>query len=282
MRRWKSKEGMRAVFREHGIPCTEGEPYAGAAKARAFAKRHGFPLVFKPEIGVGAAGAFRVNDDEELNAALEKGGLEGYVVEKFETGRLTTYDGLTDRDGRVVFSTSHLYSAGIMDIVNNKLPMHYYNRREFPDGMEEFGNRIVRAFDLRERFFHIELFDLGDGKYRALEVNFRPPGGFTTDLMNYSADVDVYKLWAEIVATGSAPEQWKFDRAYHACHVSRRDGVSYKYSHEEALKRLGDALVLYRRMPDAFAGAMGNHMYLLRTPDFAELKKLIAVVEART
>ena len=42
-----------------------------------------------------------------------------------------------------------------------------------------------------ERFFHAEFFELADGSHVALEINLRPPGGFTLDMMNYACDVDL-------------------------------------------------------------------------------------------
>ena len=44
-------------------------------------------------------------------------------------------------------------------------------------GLEEYGKRMVSAFNVKERFFHFELFNTEEG-YKALEVNIRPPGGF--------------------------------------------------------------------------------------------------------
>ena len=53
---------------------------------------------------------------------------------------------------------------------------------------------------MRERFFHVELFQTTkDGKIIALEVNMRPPGAWITDAMNYAYDTDVYAIWANMV-----------------------------------------------------------------------------------
>lgn len=62
------------------------------------------------------------------------------------------------------------------------------------------GQHTLEAFDVRERFFPFEFFrQYGTGEIYALEVNMRPPGGLTTDMFNYSCDIDIYKSWASMV-----------------------------------------------------------------------------------
>lgn len=274
----RSKSSMRAVFHAAGIPSSEGERLTSADHARALADRLGFPLVFKPDVGVGAARTFRVDDEAGLRAALAQP-LDGFVVERFVPGALTSFDGLTDRAGRIVFCTSHVYSSGIMDIVNQRLPMHYWSRRELPPLLEEYGRRAVAAFDVRERFFHLEFFEEGDGRYRALEINVRPPGGFTTDLLNFACDIDIYGLWARVL-TGQPLDTFTYERRYHAAHAARRRGVRYRLSHEAVVDRLGPALCVYREVPHVLSDALGDAMYLLRHEDEPALHEAIALVEA--
>jgi len=40
--------------------------------------------------------------------------------------------GLTDRDGSPVFYTSHEYSQGVMETVNESLEIYYYSLRDIP------------------------------------------------------------------------------------------------------------------------------------------------------
>lgn len=274
----RSKTGMRGLFRGAGVPSTEGERVTSPEQVRAWAKQHGFPLVFKPDVGVGAAFTFRVNDENELKRVLAHP-LESYVVERFCPGQLTSFDGLTDGDGNIVFCTSHVYSSGVMEMVNDRLDVHYFNRREIPRRLEELGRKVIAAFQLRARFFHIEFFER-DGDFTALEINIRPPGGFTTDMMNYSSDIDIYSLWAKVV-TGRSVDGFKYQRRYHCAHLSRRFGRDYRIPHEELLRKLGPALVASREIPPVLAAAMGDWMYMVRYSEQAELEQAIAWVEAR-
>jgi hypothetical protein len=273
----RSKSSMREIFRQAGVPCSEGERLTSRDHAWALAARFGYPLVLKPDVGVGAAKTFRVESDAQLAEALEQP-LEGYVVERFETGRLVSFDGLTDRSGRVVFATSHVFSSGIMEIVNRGMTMHYYSRREIPPLLEELGRKTLAAFSVRERFFHIEFFETDDGGYRALEINVRPPGGFTTDMMNFSADIDIYRLWAKVLC-GRDVSHFRYDRKYFCAYVGRRDGVRYALSAEEVLSYLHDTRSAHGNMPAVLAGALGNQYFIFRDRELEPLLTAIAELE---
>lgn len=273
----RSKSGMAALFREAGVPHPEGALVQSREQAREFVRAQGYPVVFKPDLGVGAARTFKVANDAELEAALATS-LEGYIVQPFVAGKIVSYDGLVDRDGRIVFETSHAYSAGIMEVVNEQRDVCYWNLRDIPGPLVELGRKTVEAFAIRERFFHLEFFELEDGGYRALEVNIRPPGGFTTDMMNYSADIDVYRLWAAVL-TGDRLDGFRYERKYHVGYASRRRGRPYRRSHSELVEMLGNRLLVHREMPRAFASAMGDEMYLIRDPDERRMHAGLAEIQ---
>jgi hypothetical protein len=228
---------------------------------------------------VGAASQYKIDNARELEDVLKQP-LTGYFAEKFVVGELKSFDGLTDREGRVVFWTAHGNGAGVMELVTQQLDCLFYSLRDIPPELERLGRRAVAAFNLKERFFHCEFFRRPGGEWCALEINFRPPGGFTTDMMNYSADMDIYQLWARVVA-GDDVTDAKFDRRYLAAHIGRRYGRAYRHSHEHILALLGDRLMYYREIPRAFSVAMGDLIYLVRTTTEQELLDLTAVIQER-
>ncbi len=273
----RRKMAMKQRFKGAGIPCAEGIPADDPEEVRQFVARHGFPIILKPDQGVGAAGTFKVIDREQLETALCDL-PPGYMVETVLTGDLLSFDGLTNRHGEIVHWTVHRFSSGIMEIVSERRPMHYYSLREIPDTLEELGRKAVAAFDIRERFFHIEFFQKDGGSYYALEVNVRPPGGFTMDMMNYACDIDLFQWWADLVVRDR--RDFSFERKYHVAHAARRHGIHYRLDQEDLLARLGAVAIAHRDVPDALSDAMGNYAYFLRSPDLDELLEAIATVEA--
>lgn len=262
VRRLRSKLAMAEVFEKAGVPNVPGIRCSSAEAVEGFVAKHGFPLVFKPDSGSGAMSTFRVSTHADLEAALLQP-LDGHVVQPFVEGVIVTFDGLVDRAGRVVFCTSHVYDRGIMELRAGALDGFYYSLRSIPPALEQVGRRALAAFALRQRFFHLEFFARPDGSYVALEMNVRPPGGFTTDMMNVACDFDVYALWAAVM-DGDSFEHFTYERKFHTAHAGRRHERAYKHSPEALAGQLSDTLVLVNRIPDAFAVTMGNTMYLLR------------------
>ena len=186
LHRQRQKSEMALLFDAAGLVHPPTKRVGSVEGVRRFAERYGLPLVFKPDTGAGAVRTFTVCDQVELDQALS-GGLDDYVVQPFVDGDIVTYDGLADAEGRVVFAISHRYDRGIMQVVSGGLDGHYYSHRDIPEALDAAGRKAVAAFEVRSRFFHIEFFDTPEG-YVALEMNLRPPGGFTTDMMNYACD----------------------------------------------------------------------------------------------
>ena len=275
--RLRSKLAMAEVFEKAGVPSIPGLQCASEEAIRGFAAKHGYPLVFKPDNGSGAMSTFRVSTDAELEAALVLP-LEGHIVQPFIEGDIVTFDGLVNREGRVVFCTSHAYDRGIMEVRAGVLDGFYYSLRSIPPALEQVGRQALTGFALRQRFFHLEFFARPDGAYVALEMNVRPPGGFTTDMMNDACDFDVYALWAAVMV-GDLLEGFAYERKFHTAHAGRRDERAYEHSPEALLGQLGGTLVRVNPIPDAFASTMGDTAYLLRHHQLEPLLEAIQKIQ---
>lgn len=271
---WQSKASMADRFERAGLRPPRTSPVTSAADARAFARAHGFPVLLKPEIGVGAGGVTIVEDEAALEAHLAEG-VRPSVAQEVIRGALVTYDGLVDASGRVIFAASLRYAAGVMEFVRDGLDVVYHVRRAIPARVEEVGRRVLAAFDVRGRFFHIELFELPDGDVRPLEINVRPPGGWSLDLMDFAADVDLYRLWAGVVA-GDEVAPVHGPHRYFAAHVGRRAWRRYRRSVEQVARELGPALVGVPEVPEAIGAAMGSPIFLVRHEDEATLLEMAA------
>ncbi|MCX5796688.1 MAG: carboxylate--amine ligase [Elusimicrobia bacterium] len=272
----RRKSGMKEIFRQAGVPVAPGEKVTSAEQIRAFVARHGFPVIFKPDVGVGAQSVFRVDSDEQLAGVLVYPPKD-FFIECFVSGDLVSFDGLTDSEGGVVFCASHRVNTGIMEIVTNLQPTHYYYRRFIPPEIEDLGRKAVCAFRIRERFFHTEFLIGRDGQAVALEINVRPPGGHSIDMMNWACDIDLYRLWARSVVCGES--HFDYERKYNVAHVGRRERTRYRHAHEEVLRELAPLLVSHSPYPKVFSVAMGDYVYFMRHPDLDKLLAGIAYIE---
>ena len=274
---WRSKSEMALLFQKAHVPHIVGERVQSRAQVFEFIRKNGFPVVLKPDTGVGAARTFKVCQNVELDEALSSG-LEGYLIQPFVEGRVVTYDGLIDADGNILFETSHEYSAGVMEVIHERRHVAYWNVRDIPSRIKEYGRAALEVFGIRERFFHIEFIARTDGSLFGLEVNVRPPGGFTTDMMNYSADADVYAFWADMLmkrGAKAAPPALK----YHVAHVGRRAGRRYAFSTKEVAELLGGRLLFHRTLPAVWATAMGEEAFVIRHEQLSQVQADIECIQ---
>lgn len=269
----KRKSLMKGRFQSAGIPVAAGRVVSTREEARGLIKITGYPVVAKPDAGVGALDTFRLDNAADLDAFFSTKPEVDYIMEEFVQGTIVSFDGLTDVNGDLVFYTAHRFSQGIMETVNQARHIHYTSLRDIPAALEKAGRQCVHAFDVRERFFHIEFFETTPGNYVALEVNMRPPGGFTTDMFNFAGDIDVYLLWAQVMMDGSATLDYQ--RKYHCCYASRKNRYDYRHSHDEVMEKYGRFMVQAASVPGIFSSALGDFGYIFRSPDPNRIEAIV-------
>jgi len=274
----RRKSHMKVKFQSAGVPVAAGRVVQSEAQARAFIAETGYPVVAKPDTGVGALDTFRLDNDNDLADFFHNKPPVDYIMEAFVAGTIYSFDGLTDRHGRIVYHTAHTYSQGIMETVNQQRHVSYYSLRDIPPVLDKLGRQCVGAFAVKERFFHIEFFETAPDTYVALEVNMRPPGGYTTDMFNYAGDIDIYRVWADLLVTGHM--ETTFERKYHCCYASRKNRYTYHNSHEQIMDRFGDHMVQVASVPGVFSSALGDVGYIFRSPDLEEIKAITAYIQA--
>ena len=272
----RRKSEMKKQFREADVPVAIGRVVDTLDEARELIAEIGYPVVAKPDAGVGALDTYRLDTDADLVGFFDRKPAVDYIIEDFVDGTIYSFDGLCDASGNPVFYTSHLFCQGIMETVNESRHLAYYSLREIPKTLEAAGRRCLESFRVRERFFHIEFFRTGADTFTALEVNMRPPGGFTTDMFNYACDIDVYRIWAELLVLGNTAVD--FERKYHCCYASRKTEIAYAHSHEDILARYGAYICQVDRVPGVFASALGDVGYIFRAEDLGRLQEIIAFI----
>jgi len=272
----KYKSLMKERFIKASIRVARGKVLHTHDEAKSFIREVAYPVVAKPDSGVGAANTYKISDDIQLERFFENKPDIPYIFEEFISGRIETFDGLTDKFGNLVFCTGHVYSDGVMDVVNNDRHVFYYSFRDIPADVEEMGMKIFREFNLKGRFFHFEFFRTDDGSLVALEVNMRPPGGYTTDMFNFGSDINIYEQWANMVTMNAFSTDYQ--RKYHVAYVGRKWRFDYAHTTDEIAALCGEKLVYHNYVSGIFSLAMGNYGYIIRHPDLEELLKCVHLI----
>jgi predicted ATP-grasp superfamily ATP-dependent carboligase len=269
----KYKSKMKEVFNNAGLNTARGKVIDQLQEAENFIGEVGYPVVVKPDNGVGAVDTHKINNHGELVKFFENKLDLDYIMEEYIQGKIYTFDGLTDQDGNVVFSSSMIFNDGIMETVNNGLDMFYYIPRKLPEDIVELGLKTVDAFELKERFFHFEYFKMDDGKIVALEVNVRPPGGLTLDMFNYANDINVYREYARVVQHNSFDAD--ISRKYNCFYIGRKNFINYKYSVDDVVNNYNKYIIRHEEISPILAPAIGDYGIIIRTEDFDKGKEIV-------
>ncbi len=275
----KRKSEMKEVFIKAGLKPARGRVCNNREELLAFIKEVGCPVVAKPNIGVGAAKTFKICSEAEIDNYLAEKLPEEYIVEEYCEGQIVTYDGLVDGNGDVVFSSSLRYSRGVMEVVNEDSDIYYHTVRQIEPELEAAGIATLKAFDMRKRFFHLEFFMKEDGTITPLEVNIRPPGGLTLNMMNYTFDADCYRTWANLIVNGVSEPLG--ERSHLVFYVGRKDRIPYQMTHEQVLEKCSAVMMHHERLNDVFSGALGNYGYLLRHEEIEPLLEATELIQRR-
>ena len=281
----KEKSLMKKLYLEAGIPTARQHVVSGREDGEDFVRKVGYPVIVKPDIGVGATNTWKLENDNDLKAFYDNLPAVPYVMEEFIQGEICSYDAILNSRCEPLFESMTVWPP-VMDIVNRDLDLMYYTCPEVPEALRELGRKTVRAFGVDRRFVHLEFFrltkarkGLGEiGDFVALEVNMRPAGGYTPDMMDFAHSTDVYQIYADMVACDcrKVPESGEH---FYCVYASRKDGHTYARTHEEIMARYGDRMMMQEEMPPMNWPQMGRYMYTARLKTFEEAQEFIRFVQ---
>ena len=288
--RIKYKSKMKAYYEKAGIPVARYLLPERLEDSRAFIEKVGYPVVVKPDNGVGAANTYKLKCDEDLVNFVNEWKTQypevPYIMEEFVHAEVNSYDAIIDGNGEPIFETGNVTPNSIMDVVNDNDNSIYYIVKDLPEDTRAAGRAAVKSFEVKSRFIHFEFFRLTQdqeglgkkGQVIALEVNMRPCGGFTPDMINFAHSTNVYKIWADMITYGDS----LFPVGEHnfCAFAGLRDGKDFVMSHDDIMAKYGSTMKMVSRIPDALSGAMGNQMYVATFDTLDELNEFYASVTA--
>ena len=278
------KSEMKKIFLESGIPTARQHIVTDLEAAKAFIEQVSYPVIVKPDIGVGANGAVKIKSEEELVSFYNELPSLPYVIEEFLDGDICTYDAVIDSHCEPLFESMCTY-APVIDSVQNDENIHFYTTAEVPEKLGELGRKAVKAFGADRRFIHFEFIKLerdydGIGKvgdYAIMEVNMRPAGGHDPDMMNYAQSIDVFRIYAEMVTSDSRHFSEDGEK-YFCAYAARKDGHVFSHSHEEIMDRYGSSIVMQEEMPPIDWPSMGRYVYMAKFREKTEMDEYFAYV----
>ena len=277
----KLKTIMKEICQKHHIPTAPYMKLTNFKKARAFARKIGYPVIVKPDYGMGAIHVHKMKNEVELAHFYTMAHDHELMMEPYIEGTVETYDGLTNSQGDVLFETSMTFPIPLMEIVNQRKDSIVIIQKEVPDDLRELGRRVLKAFPSQATFFHIECYrQKKDQSLLVGEVNMRLPGSVTIEALNYLHHVDLYEMYAEMITTDTTTQHPTYDE--YGVMVGRRDDKHYDYRLREIKYKYSNALVMQEKIPAVYSDVMGDLSLSAKFKNQTNMKQFIQDCIRRT
>jgi formate-dependent phosphoribosylglycinamide formyltransferase (GAR transformylase) len=262
-RNFRDKDRMKEVLRGHDVPVARSALTSSTAELRAFVERVGFPVIVKPQAGLGARATYRITSEEELTALARQGVMPSAArplqAEEFVQAREHTCETVTVR-GVPVWRSGTRYFPSPLEVLETPwvqycvlLPREDTDTewtRFHPTNDAAlaalFGSAAPTAAGTA--LTHMEWFLREDGTSLVNEVGVRPPGVGIMPLMSIAHEASFIDLWAELVTFDRFTplvRRWAAGAAFlrgqgSGDRIVQVDGI------DEAIAAAGDALVELR------------------------------------
>jgi D-alanine-D-alanine ligase-like ATP-grasp enzyme len=282
----RDKAQMKSVLRAAGVPCARHQLVRSPVEALAFAEEVGFPLVAKPPAGAGAQATYRLDESaalrEWLQAIPPRPEAPG-LLEEFLVGEEHSFDSVT-MNGQTVWASIADYIPPPLEVLRNPwmqwvviLPRDI-SGPEY-DGIREAGPAALRALGVRDALTHMEWFRRPDGSVAVSEVAARPPGAQLTSMHGYAHDMDMYRVWAELVVLGRfEPRERRYAAGTAYLRGLGKGRVRAVHGVEQLQRELGH-LVVESRLPRPGQPASGTYegegYVIVRDPDTAVVREAL-------
>ncbi len=250
---FRDKDVMKDVLRRAGVPVARSTLATSTRELEAFVREVGFPLVIKPQAGLGSRATFRIASDGQFRALLAMGfspsAQKPAQVEEFVQGKERTCETISI-GGRAVWRSGTRYYPGPLEVLEN--PWIQYCvllPRESDDptyaAFHPVNKAALEALGMGTGLSHMEWFEREDGRAVVSEVGARPPGVQIMPLMSLAHETDMIAAWAELMTF----DRFEHRERKHAAGAAffrcqgKGDRVASVKGIERVREELGDTLV---------------------------------------
>lgn len=182
---FRDKALMKRLAVRAGIEVAPHIVAHSAAEARAFAERHGLPVVLKNRDGYNAIGLRILRDratlEECLTAVYADGPRDDLLLEAFVPGRMCHVDGVV-ADGEIVLAWPSQYQYDLASYGTDpgaRIDLTLDHDDPLTARLLKLIKRILAALrtpGLRSHGFHAEIFHTPDDRLVLCEIACRPGG----------------------------------------------------------------------------------------------------------
>ena len=264
-RGFRDKDRMKEILRARGVPVAKSELVTSPGELMDFVKRVGFPIIVKPQAGLGSRATYRVTSQEDLEALARTGLVpsreQPLQAEEFVRAREHTCETITVA-GKPVWRSGTRYFPTPLEVLETSwmqycvlLPreeddptwtrFHPINQAALDALFGEGARGAASAAVAGTALTHMEWFLKEDGSMLVSEVGARPPGVHIMPMMGLAHETDMVRDWCELIAFDRftpRPRKWACGAAFFRGQGAGKRVVSVT-GLDEAVAQCGGALV---------------------------------------
>lgn len=212
-RRFRDKDVMKDALRAHGLPVAASRLVSSMRELREFIDAVGFPIIVKPQAGLGSRGTHRIESASDLDAMIRLGidpkPDQPLQAEQFIRAREFTCETVTVHGVPVWRSGTRYFPTPLEVLETPWIQYCVLLPREIEAPWTEFAEVNGRALDVLfgaekeaagTALTHMEWFLADGGATYVSEVGARPPGVHIMPLMSAAHETDMVSKWAELIA----------------------------------------------------------------------------------
>lgn len=258
-RNFRDKDRMKEVLRRAGVPVARSTLARSLREIRAFIDDVGYPVIVKPQAGLGTRSTYRIEQADDLAALTAPTDDRPLQVEEFVRAREHTCETVTVR-GAPVWSSGTRYFPSPLEVLETPWIQYCVLLPREADDPTWARFHPINAAALAALFgdqadsvagtalTHMEWFLREDGTAMVNEVGVRPPGVHIMPLMGIAHDTDMLAAWARLMSRGEFTPRPRVRAAGSAffrgqgrgTHIVSVTGI------QQAIEQCGDALVEMR------------------------------------
>jgi formate-dependent phosphoribosylglycinamide formyltransferase (GAR transformylase) len=209
-RNFRDKDRMKEVLRAHGVPTARSTLARSPVEVKLFIDQVGYPVIVKPQAGLGTRATHRIEDDRDLAALTPPTPAQPVQVEEFVRAREHTCETVTIRGVPVWRSGTRYFPSPLEVLETSWVQYCVLLPREDDDPTWTqfhpintaalaalFGDQAGTAAGTA--LTHMEWFLREDGTCLVNEVGARPPGVQIMPLMSLAHETDLFADWARLM-----------------------------------------------------------------------------------
>jgi len=258
-RAFRDKDRMKEVLRARDVPVARSALARSRGDLDAFVADVGYPVIVKPQAGLGARATYRIETAADLAALAPPTPIAPLQVEEFVGAREHTCETVTIR-GVPVWRSGTRYFPSPLEVLETPWVQYAVllpREADDPTWTEFhpinanalaalFGDQATTAAGTA--LTHMEWFLRDDGSRLVNEVGVRPPGVQIMPMMGLTHDTDLVADWARLVALDEFTPKPRTSAAGSAFFRGQGRGtqISSVTGIEKAIEMCGDALIEMR------------------------------------